>query len=64
MVTIHCELSEKTYLVKKVCKILEMPQTAQYYNTCYFNGQSQDIYRTDAGVLYAKQQTWLNLNNK
>jgi hypothetical protein len=57
MITIHCELMNKDYQVKKVCKISEMPKNARFFNTAFFNKQSQDIYRTDGGIFYAKIQT-------
>jgi len=57
MITLTCQLMQREFKVKKVCRISEMPQNARYFNTIYFDKQSQDIYRTDAGILYAKTQT-------
>ena len=54
--TIYCTLFSKEYKVKKVCKIPEMPKNAKYYTTAYFDKLAQDIYRTDAGILYATKE--------
>ncbi len=61
-VNLTCDLSvaarqPKTYHVKKVCKVAEMPKNARYHDTIYlFNKSCQDIYRTDSGIFYATNQ--------
>ena len=61
MKTLTCQLMQREYKVKKVCKISEMPQNAKYFNTIYFDKQCQQIYRTDSGILYARTQSLLEL---
>lgn len=58
MIQINCQLFKKTFEVKKVCKVSEMPKSAQFYFTAYFDKQSQEIYRTPNGVLYAKKPSF------
>jgi hypothetical protein len=53
MTTLHCELFKKDFKVKKVCKRSEMPKSAVFYTTIFFNKQSQDIYTTPSRQLYA-----------
>lgn len=43
MITLTCQLMQREYKVKKVCKISEMPQNAKYFNTIYFDKQCQQI---------------------
>jgi hypothetical protein len=53
-IELNCELSNKVYIVKKICKITDMPKNASYFDTIYYNKESQSIYRTDSGIYYAK----------
>lgn len=54
MKQITCALFNKTFFVKKICKVADMPKSAQYNCTAYANEGLYDIWRTDAGVLYSK----------
>ena len=55
--TIICRVANQSFEVKKICKVCDMPKTAQHYWTVFlFNGNMQDIYRTDSGILYATQE--------
>lgn len=54
---LKCQLTGKTYNVKKVCKIQDMPKSANYWDTIYIDRYSQDIYKTDSFIFYAKHPT-------
>ena len=60
MTTIIDNINVRTFKVKKVCKISEMPKTVQYYWTAYTINGIYDIYRTDSGVLYSKPVRHVN----
>lgn len=58
MKTLVCNVLKRQYTVKKICKRSEMPNSADYYYTAYcLDGMTYDIYRTPAGILYAKINT-------
>jgi len=54
MAQITCNLFNKTFTVKKICKVCDMPKTANYFTTAYALDGLYDIWRTDSGILYSK----------
>lgn len=58
-IQVTCNLMGKFYFVKKVVKELrEAPASASYFTTAYpLGGPAVNIYRTPAGVMYAKIDT-------
>ena len=60
MITLKCNLSGKQFTVKKICKRIEMPKNTRYWDTVYTLGGIEtpiyNIYRTDSGTMYAKEE--------
>jgi hypothetical protein len=62
-IELTCNLSvlakcPKTYVIRAICKVSEMPKNARYYDTIYPANPPQtiqNIYRTDAGIFYATE---------
>lgn len=54
MIEVNCNISKRTFQVKKICKVSEMPQSANYFFTAFTTEGIYDIWRTDAGIFYSK----------
>lgn len=48
MATITCTVQNRSFNVKKVCKVSEMPKNATFYFTCFTPQGVVNIYATPA----------------
>jgi len=54
MLQITCTIANKTFNIKKICKVCDMPKSCRNYWTAFTPAGMYDIWITDNGVLYSK----------
>lgn len=53
MATITCTVQNRSFNVKKICKVSEMPKNATAYFTCFTPHGIVEIYATPSFIYYA-----------